>query len=709
MRNIVPLLEEMVRMDQAITQEEQYELAPNLLKAIAEYAQAENATLYQKKSKSQDYIPIISSGKSDVACFEMPKICLDEYTGILSHFKEKECLILNREDFSKEQMKKEYALLEKENLKTLLFIPILAMKDLCGILKLENVSLPFSEEDKKILQSISGHWAALNMNMRVRVMQEERQTHLEEMLSAEKKYSDIFSALSKIYWQIFSVDLKMNRYIEIFNGLNFDKKVDYQDGMATEEFLFSLEHFVEEDFKEPMREFLNEKTLCERMKHTDTISFEYRAKNGMWLSGRYIAQKRDENGDITNVLFAIRPINDEKQKELKYQKKLEEIAQDAERANMAKTDFLRRMSHDLRTPINGIRGMLEILERNIDNKEKIKDGHRKIWNASEYLLNLVNTVLDMNKLESGELIKDESKFDLRDVLRDFDNVIGTQANEKGICMQVENYEVFHNHLVGSPLYLRQILMNIGNNAVKYTGAGGNIFISCKEKQLSEEVSSYCFSIRDTGIGMSEEFQQYAYDAFTQEHGQIEGGYVGIGLGLAITKELVHFLNGTIDFKSKQKEGTTFIIELPFKIDALRAQADDHKENMDYNLQDKKILVVEDNELNLEITKYILEEVGAMVDEAENGEIAVDKFYSSPVGFYDLILMDIMMPIMDGYQATRAIRQMHRADAKNIPIIAMSANAFQEDMIQSKNAGMNLHLSKPLEMQRLLEGILPYVR
>ena len=390
-------------------------------------------------------------------------------------------------------------------------------------------------------------------------------------------------------------------------------------------------------------------------------------------------------------------------------KRLRVTAEEAERANNSKTEFLRCMSHDLRTPINGIRGMVEIAGHCEDDVEKQRECRRKIWNSSEYLLNLVNTILDMNRLELGKITPSEDPFELTDVFDDFNNVIGLQAQDKGITLVNKERSIEHSHLTGGALHLREILMNLGNNAVKYTNKGGTIETSCIEKSSTEDTATYLFVIKDNGIGMTDEFQKRAFEAFTQESSVTSGGYTGIGLGLSITKKLVDQLGGTIRLESEKGKGTAFYVEIPFKINKVNSDAvenaDDAQESTD--LSGMNILLVEDNDLNREIARYILEESGASVYEAFNGEEAVRMFKGSELYQFDVILMDIMMPLMNGYEATRAIRSLDRPDAGSVIIIAMSANAFQEDIEESIKSGMNRHLAKPLNSNELISVINRY--
>ncbi len=388
-----------------------------------------------------------------------------------------------------------------------------------------------------------------------------------------------------------------------------------------------------------------------------------------------------------------------------------ETARDAECANAAKTDFLRRMSHDIRTPINGIRGMADIGLSVEGNPEQSRNCFTKIISASNFLLELVNNVLDMSKLESGEIQLEEKPFDLRELVRDAAISVETQAAGQGIAFTMEELEPeAHWHVIGSPLHIRQVLQNIMSNAVKYNKENGSIHISCHEVSCEGEQAVFVFTCADTGIGMSEEFQKHAFELFAQEHKKNEARttFSGTGLGLPIAKKIADCIGADLSFTSEEGKGTTFVLKLYLKIDARQPQ-DAPEQTSEVSLKGMCILVVEDNELNMEIVEYMLKERGVTVVKAMNGKIAFELFRASEPGTFDMILMDIMMPVMDGLEATRQIRALQRPDAATVPILAMSANAFTDDVVRSLEAGMNDHLSKPLEFRKMMETIAKYRR
>lgn len=388
-----------------------------------------------------------------------------------------------------------------------------------------------------------------------------------------------------------------------------------------------------------------------------------------------------------------------------YQARLKEEARRAESANVAKTEFLQRMSHDIRTPINGILGLVEIGEYFREDPEKQSECRRKIRDTSRLLLELVNEVLDMGKLESGEMVLEEIPFDLIPLLDAVGVPLEQTAKSRGIRMEWQPREVQHTALVGSPIHLKRLLMNLVSNAVRYNKDNGSVTLSCRELETKGDTAWFEFTCADTGIGMSEEYQQHLFEPFTQEHCTARSTYGGTGLGMPIAKSLVDKMGGEITFTSKLGEGTTFRVILPFRIcqpgelppQAAKAPAPDE-------LQGMRLLLVEDNTLNMEIAAFMLENAGAELTKAQNGQEALDIFRESPVSFFDAILMDVMMPVMDGYQATRAIRALERPDAAAVPIVAMTAHAFADDRQRAYEAGMTAHLAKPLESAVLIRTL-----
>lgn len=378
--------------------------------------------------------------------------------------------------------------------------------------------------------------------------------------------------------------------------------------------------------------------------------------------------------------------------------------EEAQSANKAKSEFLSYMSHDIRTPINGIMGMTELAIKHIDDKERALDCLGKVQSSSSHLLNLVNDVLVMSRIELNKTEIGHAPFDIRMCLANCASIIDGQLIDREVELVRMFEEVEHPWVIGDELHLRQILINILGNSVKFTPDGGKIYFRVREMQTEEGKAVFQMEVEDTGIGMKPEFLPHLFDPFAQEDGGSRTTYKGTGLGMAITKKFLDLLGGTVRVESTLNVGTKFTIELPMEIDYEGKKSGEKEQDCDIVLKGMKVLLVEDNELNMEIAKAILEEQEIIVTDAENGQIAVELFRRNPPGTFDVILMDIMMPVMDGLTATRVIREMEREDAKEIPILAMTANAYDEDIQKTQEAGMTAHLSKPIDVNLLLRTL-----
>ena len=401
-----------------------------------------------------------------------------------------------------------------------------------------------------------------------------------------------------------------------------------------------------------------------------------------------------------------RRLTDLLQQERDYGDKLAKAAREASSANSAKTEFLRRMSHDLRTPINGIRGMVEVGDANADDLQKQTECRSKIWTASGLLLDLANEALDMSRLESGQIDLELVPANLVTLNHEVRDILERQAEERLVTIICDQQTLDHPYVRVSVTHLKRLLLNIAGNAVKYNRQGGYVRLVCREVEPADGVPVYEYTITDNGIGMSEEFQQHLYEPFCREEQQVEGASSGTGLGAPIAKQLVELMGGTMSFTSVLGQGTTFTIRLPFEKckrseipQAVRVDAGDGDA-----LQGLRVLLVEDNDLNAEIAQFTLSRAGAVVTHAKDGESTVEAFAASAPHEYDVVLMDIMMPGIDGLEATRQIRALDREDAATTPIIAVSANAFADDRRLSREAGMDAHLSKPVNSQELVEAL-----
>lgn len=389
------------------------------------------------------------------------------------------------------------------------------------------------------------------------------------------------------------------------------------------------------------------------------------------------------------------------------QRLLQKKTQDAEAAVRAKSEFLSHMSHDIRTPINGMMGMLDIAQAHLNNPEKMDLCLSKMRGAADHLLSLINDVLDMSKIETGSIQLVEEPFDMIRLLNGTLAVQEIIASEKSLTIEQDiEGAIEHPCVCGSPNYVRSILVNIISNAIKYTNPGGDIFVSARELSCDGEYVKFEFIVSDTGIGMSEEFAEHIFEPFTQEHAENRSSYQGTGLGMSIVKNLINKMKGTITLETKQGEGSTFTITLPVKLDTVCFEETETEEE-ETSIEGMKILLVEDNDLNLEVAQYILEDAGAEIIVARNGLESVELFEQSESDSFDVILMDVMMPVMDGLTATKRIRKLKRKDARTVPVIAMTANVFNEDIIAAKEAGMNEHIAKPLDFDKLIHTLAKY--
>ena len=538
--------------------------------------------------------------------------------------------------------------------------------------------------------------------------QEQQKMRLENALAAATLNSEIIDSISKIYWLIYRMDLVSGTYEEISAGSEMHRLTG-KSGNTEEVFREVRETFVASEHQEMMREFLDTATLPQRLRETESVAVEYHAASGSWHLGRFIVKKRDAQGHVTNVLYVVRQIDKQKQVEIEYREKLLATAEEARRANIAKTDFLRRMSHDIRTPINGIQGMVAIAEHFPRDLEKQRECRGKVKEAAGFLLALVNNVLDMNKLESGTVVLENKPFDLLETLLESNSIIEMNGSLKGLSISVDHSRILHTHLIGSPLHFKQVLQNIAGNAVKYNREGGAIHLSTEEIACTGDTATYRFTCADTGRGISGEFLQHAFEPFSQEDADARTSYMGTGLGLSIAKQLAEMMGGGIEVKSELNVGSTFSVVLPFAIDKDYEEGRRQEDTAPQaDLRGVRVLLTEDNDLNVEIAEFVLENAGMQVVTARNGKEAVDAFRASAVGEFDLILMDVMMPVMDGLSAAKAIRAMDRPDAATVPIFAMTANAFSDDVALSREAGMNEHLSKPLNEEKLLGTISRYL-
>lgn len=524
----------------------------------------------------------------------------------------------------------------------------------------------------------------------------------------------MLKALETIYFSLFYVDAETGTYRSIYVAPWLKEKIPESGDYAALRKLF-VDHMVVPEYRDAIdrqmaianvRENLHQKNLTEVRK---SFYVDYKAVRGNrtpWCRVTSTPVDYDGDGNPLHFLALIQDIDREKGKEEAYQARILKEAQDAKVANNAKTEFLRRISHDIRTPINGIQGYMELAASHPEDTAMQAHCREKATAALQALLELLNSVMDMSKLESGDIVPEEKPFDLGTLLENANTVLEPQAKARNVRYEaVSKGEAPIYGVIGSPRHVYQIILNIASNAIKYTNPGGSVRVSAEMVSKTDEAVSYAFTCEDNGIGMSEEFQKHMYEPFSQEAVNARTTYMGTGLGLSIVKKMVDALGGSISCQSQRGRGTTFTVHLTFRRDekAAAPEMPAREPDMD-SLRDKRVMLVEDNELNMEIAAYFLVERGAVVTKAWNGKEAVDAFSASLPGDFDLILMDIMMPQMGGREATRTIRAMDRADAGQVPIVAMSANSFVDDIQKNLEAGMNAHISKPVDMKQILSVV-----
>ena len=704
------ILHQISLMDQVSEETELMKMIPALLEALGKYTDAENVYMYEWDSEECDKfsntLEWCKEGVKPRNCNLKP-VPAKYLSGWKNEFKKGKAIIIVDREKIKEVAPYGYELMKKRGIRTEIAVPIFASHKLTGFIGVDNPNLDDGELSMKLLTDVGGHLGSVRQNLKLISALEQKQKKIEEALASQILNNEIISAIGKMYWLIYRMDLQTDTYEEVASGDRIHSLTG-KTGRSSELFGKKVLDKIAPEYRQAMQEFLDISTLAERLKSKETISHEYLSTEGNWHQGRFIVKKCDTDGTVTNVLYVVREINEQKKKELEYQKQLMKIAEEAKRANIAKTDFLRRMSHDIRTPINGIRGIVDIGDYFAQDLEKQRECRAKIRDASGYLLDLVNNILDMNKLESGEIRLEEKSFDLKKLLQEADEIIEVQGKECGLSYSSDYGDIRHQSLKGSPVHLRQILLNILGNAVKYNKEGGYIRVCCRETSCQNGRAVFEWICEDNGYGMSEEFQTHMFEPFAQENIEVRTKYAGTGLGLAITKELVEHMGGRISVESRMNQGTKFYVTLSFKTDEEQTESPETVSQTDsVSLQGKRALLVEDNDMNMEIAEFLLQNEGIIVTKAWNGREATEIFKSSAPGTFDMIFMDIMMPEMNGIEATKIIRTMERKDAQTIPIFAMTANAFIDDIERSKAAGMNEHFTKPLDMKAICSTIKKY--
>ena len=598
------ILHQISLMDQVENEQELSEIIHSLLQAIGNYTGADRVYVFDWETDQKDSLSNTFEWCADGVAPEIDNlqaIPVSSMPNWVKRFENKEVIVIHDLEATKNSEPEEYELLKTQEICSLIAVPIYANHQMNGFIGVDNPDLRQNEISITLLSDVGGHLGCVRENLKSTVL-------LKKALDEATKRSEIIAAIATLYVTIVQANVKERTY-ELLKGHDLVQKILGQKGKIDDVMERLPTAFAAQEEREKYREFLDFDTLTERLRNTNSVSIEFMGVNGEWRLARFIVKSRDAHGNAVDVLYVVRDITEEKSRELMYQKQLKESMEDAHRANLSKTAFLRRMSHDIRTPLNGIVGMIHIAEKYNNDVVKLRECRKKVLQSADYLQNLINNVLDISKLESGSLVLEHKSFDLAELLRNNLTVVAMSAYENGVRFEggVEASTIRHRYLIGSPVHLSRVLMNLSSNAIKYNHFHGNA-----------------------------------------------------------------------------------------------SQKDSCPQGMD--LSGKRVLLVEDNVINMEIAHAILEEEHLNITEAKNGKEAFEIFQNSRLDEYDVIIMDVMMPVMDGLEATKAIRMLEREDAKKIPIIAMTANAFEEDRKACLEAGMNEHIGKPIDIPRLKRAI-----
>ena len=520
----------------------------------------------------------------------------------------------------------------------------------------------------------------------------------------------IYHALCVNYTAAYCCDL-MTDYIEVIKQKKYSHSAKWEsrlhDRHSYSEWIhYAYEHIIVKETAVDYLKIFDKDNLMERLRKEESFSYRHRTipNDADMEYFEIVVVKLYEDEQSFKVILGYQPIDMIIREERQRQRQLEEALRAAEIANQSKTEFLSRMSHDIRTPLNGIIGLLNIDETHAGDMELVMANHEKMKIAANHLLSLINDVLQMSKLEENAVAFAHEQISLVELTRDIVVIVVDKAIESGIQWEFERAAIPYPYIYGSSLHLRQIFLNIYGNCIKYNRPGGTIHTTVQDLGCEDGICTYRWIISDTGIGMSQDFLKHIFEPFAQEKEGARSNYQGTGLGMAIVKKIIDLMGGSISVTSEQGVGSTFEITIPFEIAPAPSQVPEQNTNTGTNIQGWRLMLVEDNDLNAEIAQTLLEDNGAVVTVVDDGQKALDLFQEKPKGTFDAILMDVMMPVMNGLDATKAIRKLKRPDAKTIPIIAMTANAFEEDVKKCLDAGMNAHLPKPLDIEQVKQTI-----
>ena len=582
--------------------------------------------------------------------------------------------------------------------------------DFAGLFRDGSVCFEMETRFTIIYERINGKWLVRHLHQSVPDQEQMNGEEFPVTLGKQvKKTRQALQALGTAYYHISMLNLKTKRVelVKRSRKMDMDFKEDSTDWDPQFEIIKGI---IAESFVQKYIDFFDIQTMAARLHNKESMSSEFKKKNGSWFLSMVVPQSYDKNGNITSVLIANRDVTDEKLRELRQEEELREAKLKAECANKAKSAFLFDMSHDIRTPMNAIIGYAELASRHLQETEKLGRYLEKIQVCGKGLLSLLSNVLDLARIENNKV---EMEYSVSNVHECFENCVAIfqqQAESKNQTLSLTEQIMYPFVYMDAP-HLSEICFNIISNAVKYTNTGGTI--TCNVVQEACEKEDWCnmiITITDNGIGMSEEFQKHIFEIFERERNSTASHIEGSGIGMGITKKLVELMDGTIEVKSRQGEGSTFTVTVPCR----KASEEDSLVKKNSNLRNRnclkgvRILLVEDNEINTEIATELLTEEGCVVETANDGVACIDMIEKADADYYRMILMDIQMPVMNGYDATLAIRKMKDTKKARIPIIAMTANVFAEDIQKVLSVGMNDHVAKPVDMNILVPTMMKYL-
>ena len=581
--------------------------------------------------------------------------------------------------------------------------------DFVGLFKDDSICFKMETRFTIIYRWTNGKWLVQHLHQSTPDLEQMDGEEFPVTLGKQvKKTRQALYALGTAYYHISRLNLKTGK-IELVKRSR-KMCMDIKDNTADWDPQFEvIESIIAEPFVQKYIDFFDIRTMAARLYNKESMSSEFKKKNGSWFLSMVVPQSYDKNGNVTSVLIANRDVTDEKMRELRQEEELREAKLKAECANKAKSAFLFNMSHDIRTPMNAIIGYADLASRHLKETEKLGRYLEEIQICGKELLSMLGNVLDLARIENNKVEMEYTVSNVRECFENCVTMFRQQAESKNQTLSLTEQIMYPYVYMDAP-HLSEICLNIISNAIKYTNTGGTISCSVLQESCKEDWCNMIITITDNGIGMSEEFQKHIFDAFERERNSTASHIEGSGIGMGITKKLIELMNGTIEVKSKQGEGSSFTVTVPCR----KALKEDTLEKKNTNLHNKnclngvRILLVEDNEINIEIARELLTEEGCLVETANDGVACIDMIEKADADYYKLILMDIQMPVMNGYDATLAIRKMKDTKKSRIPIIAMTANAFAEDVQKVLSVGMNDHVAKPVDINILVSTMMKYL-